>query len=174
MASTAANFLSTWASERGAPECSTQRFPVGTPHVGQVTEDICLRVSSRFFMVTECDYTQPRICSNLHTAPPSSLKRRCLATVRNGTAWFPSRWHAGSMLQKKGKKELNNSTLVSVKNKMAKPRLAKSARIAERNLDTARISERLVNDPKPDSSFRLPGQVEFRIMIPARQEPFIC
>ena len=75
---------------------------------------------------------------------------KCLATVRNGTAWFPSRCHAGGMLHKKGKKEFNNSTLVSVKKEMANLRLAKSARIGERNLDTTRISEPLANDPKPD------------------------
>jgi hypothetical protein len=54
------------------------------------------------------------------------------------------------MLYKKGKKELNNSTRASVKKEMAKPRMAKSARIAERNLDTTRISERLADGPMPD------------------------
>jgi hypothetical protein len=54
------------------------------------------------------------------------------------------------MLRKKGKKELDIATLASVKKEMAKPRTAKSARIAERNLDTARISERLANGPMPD------------------------
>jgi hypothetical protein len=47
------------------------------------------------------------------------------------------------MLRRKSKKELDNSTRASVKKEMAKPRMAKSARIAEGNLDTARISERL-------------------------------
>jgi hypothetical protein len=51
------------------------------------------------------------------------------------------------MLNKESKKELDNSTLASVKKEMAKPRMAKSARIAERNLDTTRISERLANGP---------------------------
>jgi hypothetical protein len=50
MASMAANFLSTWGSERGAPECSTQLSSGGTPHVGQRTEDTCLGVSSFFFI----------------------------------------------------------------------------------------------------------------------------
>jgi hypothetical protein len=49
MASIADNFRSTCASERRAPECSTQRFPAATPHVGQGTEDNCLGVSSLFF-----------------------------------------------------------------------------------------------------------------------------
>jgi len=54
------------------------------------------------------------------------------------------------MLHKKGKKELDKSTRASVKKEMAKPRVAKSARIAERNLDTTRISERLGNGPMPN------------------------
>jgi hypothetical protein len=54
------------------------------------------------------------------------------------------------MLSKKGKKELDNSTLASVKKELAKPRMAKSARIAERNLVTTPISQRLVNGPVPD------------------------
>jgi hypothetical protein len=45
------------------------------------------------------------------------------------------------MLQKKAKKNPDNSTRASVKKEMAKPRMARSARIAEMNLDTARISE---------------------------------
>jgi hypothetical protein len=53
MASMAANFLSTWGSERGAPECSTQLSSGGTPHVGQRTEDTCLGVSSFFFIRRE-------------------------------------------------------------------------------------------------------------------------
>lgn len=39
--------------------------------------------------------------------------------------------------KKKGKKEPGNATRASVKKEMAKPRMAKSARIAELNLDTA-------------------------------------
>jgi hypothetical protein len=54
------------------------------------------------------------------------------------------------MLYKKGKKELDNSARASVKKEMAKPRMAKSARIAARNLDTTRFSERLANGPMPD------------------------
>jgi hypothetical protein len=54
------------------------------------------------------------------------------------------------MLHKKGKKELDNSTRASVKKEMAKPRMAQSARIAERKLGTARISERLADGPAPD------------------------
>jgi hypothetical protein len=42
---------------------------------------------------------------------------------------------------KNGKKELNGTIPASVKKEMSKPRMAKSARIMERNLDTARIPE---------------------------------
>jgi hypothetical protein len=53
------------------------------------------------------------------------------------------------------KKELDNSTQASVKKEMAKPRMAKSARIAEQHLVTRRISQRraivarLMNRPTP-------------------------
>jgi len=46
-------------------------------------------------------------------------------------------------LNMKEKRELDNSTRAIVKKEMAKPRMAKSARIAELNLRTTRISERL-------------------------------
>jgi hypothetical protein len=54
------------------------------------------------------------------------------------------------MLRKKAKKELDNSTLAGVKKELAKPRIAKSARITERNLVTTPISQRLGNRPVPD------------------------
>jgi hypothetical protein len=46
------------------------------------------------------------------------------------------------MSHTKGKKELADSTRASVKKEMAKPRMTRSARIADRNLDHARIPER--------------------------------
>jgi hypothetical protein len=46
------------------------------------------------------------------------------------------------MLRRKGKKELDISTHASVEKEMAKPRIAKSARIADQNLVTRRISQR--------------------------------
>jgi hypothetical protein len=46
------------------------------------------------------------------------------------------------MLLRQGKKELDNSTGASVKKEMAKPRMAKSVRIAEQNSVTRRISQR--------------------------------
>jgi hypothetical protein len=45
------------------------------------------------------------------------------------------------MSHKKSKKKPNDSTRASVSNEMAKPRMARSARIGERNLDAARIQE---------------------------------
>jgi hypothetical protein len=46
------------------------------------------------------------------------------------------------MLHKKVKTEKGDATRESVKKEMAKPRIARSARIAELNLDAARIPER--------------------------------
>jgi hypothetical protein len=45
------------------------------------------------------------------------------------------------MRHKKSKTELGKATRASFKKETAKPRMAKSARIAELNLDTARIPE---------------------------------
>ena len=55
--SAATNFRSICGSERGPPECNTQRFPAGAPHVGQATDDNCFGVRSFVFMQTDCDYT---------------------------------------------------------------------------------------------------------------------
>jgi hypothetical protein len=45
------------------------------------------------------------------------------------------------MLHKKSKNKLSNATRASVTKEMAKPRMARSAKIAELNLDPARIPE---------------------------------
>src|SRR3984957_20973705 len=45
------------------------------------------------------------------------------------------------MLNNKHKKELGKATRASVQKEMAKPRMSKSARIAELNLDASRIPE---------------------------------
>jgi hypothetical protein len=63
------------------------------------------------------------------------------------------------MLDKKDKNETGNATQVSVKKEMAKPRMAKSARIAQRNLDASRIPE------QPSST--MPGTVHK--IIPAQR-----
>jgi hypothetical protein len=67
------------------------------------------------------------------------------------------------MLHEKGKKESGNSTRASVKKEMAKPRMARSARIAELNQDTARISEH--------PSTTLPGTVKKIILSPRPSQP---
>jgi hypothetical protein len=45
------------------------------------------------------------------------------------------------MLHRKGKKEPGNALMIGIKKEMAKPRMARSARITEMKLDTARIPE---------------------------------
>jgi hypothetical protein len=56
------------------------------------------------------------------------------------------------MLHKKSKKEPGDAIRASVKKEMAEPRMARSARITERNLDTVRIPEQ--------PSTTMPGIVE--------------
>ena len=56
------------------------------------------------------------------------------------------------MPYKKAKKEPGNATRASVSKEMAKPRMARSARIAELNLDAARIPEQ--------PSATMPGTVD--------------
>jgi hypothetical protein len=63
------------------------------------------------------------------------------------------------MLHNKGKRESHNAIRASVKKEMAKPRMAKSARITELRLDTARIRER--------PSTTMPGTVDK--IIPSRR-----
>src|ERR1022692_3256265 len=63
------------------------------------------------------------------------------------------------MPHKKHKKEPGPPTRASVKKEMAKPRMARSARIAELNLDTARIPEQ--------PSVTMPGTVN-KIISPSR------
>src|ERR1700726_776269 len=67
------------------------------------------------------------------------------------------------MLHKKGKKELGNAARASGKKEMAKPRMARSARITELNLDTARIPEQ--------PSTTMPGTVNKIIPSPRPSQP---
>jgi hypothetical protein len=79
-----------------------------------------------------------------------------------GLHGFPSRCYDGRMSSKKAKKikkKSDNATRASVKKEMAKPRMARSARIAELNLDTARIREQ--------PSTTMPGTVDK--IIPSRR-----
>ncbi|MGC2764372.1 MAG: hypothetical protein WB607_02610 [Candidatus Acidiferrum sp.] len=67
-------------------------------------------------------------------------------------------------MKKKAKTELRNAIRATVRNEMAKPRMAKSARIAELNLDTARIAEQ--------PSTTIPGTVDkiFPSLRPSQPE----
>ena len=67
------------------------------------------------------------------------------------------------MLHKIGKKESGNVTRASVKKEMAKPRMARSAKIAELKLDTARISEQ--------PSVTMPAIVDKIISSPSPSQP---
>jgi len=67
------------------------------------------------------------------------------------------------MRREKRKKKSGNATHASVKKEMAKPRRAKSARIAELNLDTTRISEQ--------PSTTMPGTVDKIIPSPRPSQP---
>ena len=67
------------------------------------------------------------------------------------------------MLHKKRKKVHVNATHASVKKEMAKPRMARSARIMELNLDIARIPEQ--------PSTTMPGTVDKIIHSPRPNQP---
>ena len=67
------------------------------------------------------------------------------------------------MLHKKTKRESDTATRASVTNEMAKPRMARSARVAELNLNTARIPER--------PSATMPGTVDKIIPSPRPSQP---
>jgi hypothetical protein len=67
------------------------------------------------------------------------------------------------MPHKKGKKRSANAMSAGLKKEMAKPRMARSARIAELNLDTARISEQ--------PSATMPGTVDKIISSPRPSQP---
>ena len=85
------------------------------------------------------------------------------ATVRKGAEGLPSRCHDGCMAHKKRKKEAGDATRAGVKKEMAKPRMARSARITELKLDTARIPEQ--------PSATVSGTVEKIIPSPRPSQP---
>jgi hypothetical protein len=78
-------------------------------------------------------------------------------------ASFLSRCHGGHTLRKKSKKTPGNRIRSSVNKEMAKPRMTRSARIAELNLDPARV-------PEPPS-LSMPGSVEKIISTPCPAQP---
>jgi hypothetical protein len=67
------------------------------------------------------------------------------------------------MPHKKGKKQLRTAIRADVKKEMAKPRVARSARVAELNLDTAR------NREQPSTT--MPGTVKKIIPSPRANLP---
>jgi hypothetical protein len=67
------------------------------------------------------------------------------------------------MLHKKRRKKPDSATRASIKMEMARPRVARSARIAELNLDTAR------NPEQPSTT--VPGTVEKIIPSPGANQP---
>jgi hypothetical protein len=67
------------------------------------------------------------------------------------------------MVHKKANQESGKATPATVREEMAKPRMARSARVAELNLDTARISE--------EPSVKMPGTVDKIIPSPRPSEP---
>jgi hypothetical protein len=67
------------------------------------------------------------------------------------------------MLHKKRKKDPGNATRASVTKEMAKPRMSKSARIAELDLDPARIPEH--------PSTTMPGTVNKIVVSPGPNQP---
>jgi hypothetical protein len=75
--------------------------------------------------------------------PPNPQK--ILATVLNRTVSFLLRCHHPCMQRGKTKKRSGNGIPASLRKEMAKPRMAKSARTAELNLDNARISGQASN-----------------------------
>ena len=85
------------------------------------------------------------------------------AIVRNGTAGVLSPGHHDCMRQKNAETESGNATRASVQTEMAKPRMARSARIAELNLDTARSPE------QPSAS--MAGTVDKIIPSPRPSQP---
>jgi hypothetical protein len=81
------------------------------------------------------------------------------------------------MLHKKTKEELGNATRASVDKEMAKPRMARSAKIAELNLDTSRIPEQpsatvpgTVDKIIPSSRPSQPEKAQIAVKGPGRRK----
>jgi hypothetical protein len=91
---------------------------------------------------------------------------KTLKSVRNGTARQSAGCHHFGVSHKKSKKatkEARDATRASVMKEMAKPRMARSARIADLKLNTMRIVER------PSTS--MPGTVDKLIASTRRNHP---
>jgi hypothetical protein len=64
-ASAAESLRSRWGWLRGAPECSSQAFPIAAPQVVQGTDNICSGVSSLVFTIFIMQHSTARKCSIL-------------------------------------------------------------------------------------------------------------
>jgi hypothetical protein len=95
----------------------------------------CAERERHFWIKATLDVAEPNVML------PAGIGRTFQVIVQNGTAKLPSRCHPYCMLRKKADKKPGNETRASVRKEMAKARMARSARIAELNLDTARIPE---------------------------------
>jgi len=80
------------------------------------------------------------------------------------------------MPHKKAESKLGNTTRTSVKKEMAKPRMARSAQIAELNLDPTRITEQpsatvpgTVNKIIPSSQPSQPERAQITVDAPERK-----
>jgi hypothetical protein len=80
------------------------------------------------------------IAGHWHGVPRRFLHRSYEKLCEMEQRGIKSRCHDRSMPNNKNDKP-SNETRASVKKEMAKPRMARSARIAELNLDTARVRE---------------------------------
>jgi hypothetical protein len=91
------------------------------------------------------------------TSKPN-FRKNSIRSVRNGASLLPAWRQNECMRHKKPNKESLDDTRASVKREMARPRMAKSARIMRRKLDTGRTPEQ--------PSTTMPGKVAK--IIPSR------
>jgi hypothetical protein len=82
---------------------------------------------------------------------------------KKGLQCPPCRCHYRCIMRKKTKTELGEATLASVTKEMAKPRMARSARIAQLKMDSTRTPER--------PSITLPGIVDQIVPSPRPSQP---
>jgi hypothetical protein len=91
------------------------------------------------------------------------MKPLSSATVLNGTALLPSQMTSLGIMQMKTKKDSDDEIRASITEEMAKPRITRSARIAEAKLDNSRIPEQ--------PSVTMPGTVNKIIPAPRSSQP---
>ncbi len=79
---------------------------------------------------------------NAHVTLPERNRQHISQLCEKGLHGFYCRCHDEHMLHKTVKKESSDVTRAGVLKEMAKPRMARSAKIAELNLDTTRTREK--------------------------------